>query len=203
MRPSPEIRVTRRRAQTRARLLDAAFDVFAAKGFGSATIEDVCSAAGFTRGAFYSNFESMEELFYALYERNAETIGAQVTQALSGPSHNLEEAIRRTVDALHLSREWSLVRGDFVLYAARNPAVGAEWQHRQEGLRAVLASRLAPAAARANLPEAMRRPEDLARVAMLLYHGTMDALLIEWDAEQGRRWLAALLGAVLGAAPAG
>lgn len=201
VRPSPETRPTRRRAQTRARLLDAAFEVFAAKGFGAATIEDVCSAAGFTRGAFYSNFGSMDELFYALYERNAEQIGNQVTEALATPAGSLEEAIRRAVGALHLSREWSLVRGDFVRYAARNPAVAAEWERRQEGLREVLAARLAPAAARANLPESMRRPQDLARAAMVMYHGTMDAVLIEWDAEQARRWLTALLCAVLGAHP--
>jgi AcrR family transcriptional regulator len=46
-------RVTRRRAETRARLLDAAFGVFATRGFGRASIEEVCEAAGYTRGAFY------------------------------------------------------------------------------------------------------------------------------------------------------
>jgi AcrR family transcriptional regulator len=37
-------------------MLDAAFEVFAARGFGRATVEEVCDAAGYTRGAFYSNF---------------------------------------------------------------------------------------------------------------------------------------------------
>ncbi|WP_231991276.1 TetR family transcriptional regulator [Mycobacterium ulcerans] len=43
-------RVTKRRAETRARLVDAAFRVFADKGFGHVRIEDVCAAAGYTRG---------------------------------------------------------------------------------------------------------------------------------------------------------
>ncbi len=49
-------RVTRRRLRTRARLLDAAFTVLAAKGFGHVSIEEICEAADYTRGAFYSNF---------------------------------------------------------------------------------------------------------------------------------------------------
>src|SRR4051812_43485372 len=49
------VRVTKRRAETRARLLAAAFRVFAAKGYGPARIDDVCAEAGYTRGAFYSN----------------------------------------------------------------------------------------------------------------------------------------------------
>ncbi|MFD5460882.1 TetR family transcriptional regulator, partial [Streptomyces olivaceus] len=40
-------RVTRRRVRTRANLLDAAFEVFAAKGFGRVSIEEVCDAAGY------------------------------------------------------------------------------------------------------------------------------------------------------------
>ena len=51
-------RVTKRRAETRARLLDAAFQVIADKGFGHVRIEDVCTAAGYTRGAFYSQVAS-------------------------------------------------------------------------------------------------------------------------------------------------
>lgn len=43
-------RVTRRRVRTRANLLDAAFAVFAAKGFGRVSIEEVCEAAA-TAGA--------------------------------------------------------------------------------------------------------------------------------------------------------
>jgi AcrR family transcriptional regulator len=198
VRASPRGATTKRRAETRARLLDAAFGVFADKGFGQATIEEVCAAAGFTRGAFYSNFGTLEELFYALYERNAELITNQVTEALAAPSRDLAEATARVVDALLLDRRWALVRGDFVLHAARHPDVAAEWQQRQDGLRTVLASRLAPAAARTNMPPALSSPSMLARATMIVYHGVMDAVLIDSDPVEGRRWLAGLLMAVLG-----
>lgn len=58
--------VTRSRENTRARLLDAATQVFAEVGLEGATVEAVCERAGFTRGAFYSNFESKDELFLTL-----------------------------------------------------------------------------------------------------------------------------------------
>lgn len=57
---------TRRREQTRARLLDAAHSLFGEIGRDAASVEMICERAGFTRGAFYSNFESKEELFLAL-----------------------------------------------------------------------------------------------------------------------------------------
>lgn len=69
---------TRRREQTRARLLDAAHEVFAEVGMDAASVEMVCERAGFTRGAFYSNFESKDELFLALIMQLAEQKMAEV-----------------------------------------------------------------------------------------------------------------------------
>lgn len=57
---------TRSRENTRARLLEAAAQVFAEVGLDGASVEAVCDRAGFTRGAFYSNFESKDELFLTL-----------------------------------------------------------------------------------------------------------------------------------------
>lgn len=63
---------SRRREQTRARLLDAAHEVFGEVGMDAASVEMICERAGFTRGAFYSNFESKDELFLALVTQLAE-----------------------------------------------------------------------------------------------------------------------------------
>jgi len=60
------IPATRSRENTRARLLEAAAQVFAEVGLDGASVEEVCERAGFTRGAFYSNFESKDELFLML-----------------------------------------------------------------------------------------------------------------------------------------
>lgn len=66
--------LTKRRPRTRARLLEAALAVFAERGFHGTSIEDICQQAGFTRGAFYSNFASKDELFLALFDAHTEQV---------------------------------------------------------------------------------------------------------------------------------
>jgi AcrR family transcriptional regulator len=67
----PKVRLTRaeQQAQTRTALIDAAERVFTERGFGGASVEAIAKEAGYTRGAFYSNFESKEELFAELLQR--------------------------------------------------------------------------------------------------------------------------------------
>ena len=76
------IDVSQRRRDTRTRLLDAATEVFVEFGFQGSSVERICGRADFTRGAFYSNFSSKEELFLALlqreYRKRAELIISRV-----------------------------------------------------------------------------------------------------------------------------
>src|SRR4051794_16369585 len=53
---------------TREKLLDAAAQVFAEKGYASSSMDDIAAAAGMTKGALYWNFEGKEALFHALIE---------------------------------------------------------------------------------------------------------------------------------------
>lgn len=66
------VRLTREqsRDQTRQHLLDAAVKMFVQKGLSATRIEDIVEAAGYTRGAFYSNFDSKAELFIEVLERD-------------------------------------------------------------------------------------------------------------------------------------
>lgn len=74
---------TRSRENTRARLMDAAMEVFAEVGMDGASVEAVCERAGFTRGAFYSNFESKDELFLELAARVADVRVQSVKQRVA------------------------------------------------------------------------------------------------------------------------
>ena len=56
-------------SETRARLLDAARDVIRAKGYAGSTVDDICAAAGVTKGSFFHYFDSKEELGVAAIER--------------------------------------------------------------------------------------------------------------------------------------
>jgi len=125
---------TARRQATRDRLLEAATEVFAEEGLQGASVEAICSRAGFTRGAFYSNFGSKEELFLALLEREllrrardleekteALSPALRADQGLIDPDRAAEyiaEFLLPGNDAV----EWHMLETEFALLAMRNPA---------------------------------------------------------------------------------
>ena len=192
-------RVTKRRAETRANLIEAAFRVFADKGFGQVRIDDVCAAAGYTRGAFYSNFDSLEELFFTLYDESARLIAGQVTEALTADDINpgVEAVIERVTATLLLDRDWLLIKTDFLLHAARNPAVADRLAtHRQE-LRTAIEKRLDRARQRLTLPDAISDIPNAARAVVAAYDGVTVQLLLDGDLQAGRSWLTQLLTALL------
>jgi AcrR family transcriptional regulator len=197
------MRVTKRRAETRARLLDAAFRVFAAKGFGPARIDDVCAEAGYTRGAFYSNFESLDELFYALYDERAAIIAGQVADALTAEdtttpiAPSISAIIERTAATLLLDREWLLVKTDFLLYAARHPAVASRLADHRTDLRAAIEARLTAIEDRFVLPPAIADIPAAARAVVAAYDGVTVQLLLDGDLPAARTWLTQLLTALL------
>jgi AcrR family transcriptional regulator len=66
------VRTRPTRDDTREKLFEAAARVCEDQGIGGASIEDIAAAAGFTRGAFYSNFKSKDELIIAMIEEHVE-----------------------------------------------------------------------------------------------------------------------------------
>jgi AcrR family transcriptional regulator len=188
------MRVTKRRAETRAKLLDAAFRVFAARGFGQTRIDDVCAAAGYTRGAFYSNYTTLDELFFDLYDERAALIAEQVTGSLTAPPLDapIEAVIERTVATLLLDRDWLLVKTDFLLHAARNPAVAQSLATHRDQLRQAVRDRLLPVRGELALP-----PQEAARAVVAAYDGVTVQLLLDSDVTAARTWLTQLLTALL------
>ena len=83
----PRKRLTREesRAQTRERLLDAALEVFVKDGIEAPSIEDLAETAGYSRGAFYSNFESKDDLLCAVLEREIQRDTEQFDAIVSAP----------------------------------------------------------------------------------------------------------------------
>jgi AcrR family transcriptional regulator len=178
-------------------LLDAAFGVFAARGFGRVSIEEVCAAAGYTRGAFYSNFDTLDELFFALYTQRSELIAGRVAAGLTRPTRGVHELVAQVVQALMVDREWMLVSTDFRLYAARSPEVAAALVAHRNKLRDALAASLAPAIDLSALPASLRSPEGFARAVMAIHDGAATELLLYNDPARFRSWLADLLTALI------
>jgi AcrR family transcriptional regulator len=140
---------TPRRGRTRERLLDAAYEVFAEQGVHAASVEQVCERAGFTRGAFYSNFTSKEELFFALMEREhglrLTSLDERVdtllpTLDLSGEldEHVIGDLVLEFLVGPFDNRTWTLVSSEFLLLAMRDPAVAADYLAYQERFESAL-----------------------------------------------------------------
>jgi AcrR family transcriptional regulator len=191
--------VTKRRAETRAKLIEAAFRVFADKGFGQVRIEDVCAAAGYTRGAFYSQFDSLEELFFTLYDDRAHMIASQVTEALTveDTTRGSEAVIDRVCATLLLDRDWLLIKTDFLLHAARHPDVADRLAHHRQWLRTAVENRLQGARERLTLPQAIGDIPSASRAVVAAYDGVTVQLLLDGDLPAARVWLTQLLTALL------
>jgi AcrR family transcriptional regulator len=97
-------RLTRKeqQAETRRRLLDAGEHVFLRRGLQGSSVEEIAAEAGFTRGAFYSNFKSKDELFIELlhtrvYDRYTELARESIEQPGS-PREQLRWGAERVRD---------------------------------------------------------------------------------------------------------
>jgi len=125
---------------TRRKLLEAALRIFARDGFEAARLEDIAKESGHTRGAFYANFDTKEDLFLALLEENASHRLADLQQRLEkspdGPPR------LRTLRTFYLERakdsQSVLLTLEFKLFALRHPKMRARLAAAHRRIRASL-----------------------------------------------------------------
>jgi AcrR family transcriptional regulator len=115
----------RRREMTRNALVEAATEVFARRGFHAATLEEIAEAAGFTRGAIYSNFSSKEELLLAVVDRHfdalLEAFSGVLTEHAGADDEGKTASAALLTYRVHRDEALMLLGLEFRLYAARNP----------------------------------------------------------------------------------
>ncbi|MDN5788091.1 TetR/AcrR family transcriptional regulator [Pseudorhodobacter sp.] len=78
----------------KAKLLDAAMSVIRSKGYSATTVEQLCTAAGVTKGAFFHHFSSKDALGVAAAEHWSEMTGAFFAAA---PYHDLADPLDRVL----------------------------------------------------------------------------------------------------------
>ena len=191
--PLPESSGTRRRENTRARLVRASLDVFVEKGIDGATVDDLVKAAGFTRGACYSSFSSKEEVFIALFDEVTSELMAiansSVESAVAGLQDQEQCSILEVDDAKVMiavfegirpfGRQWYLLYSDAIARSLRDEELRAELAVQRERMRdqigTLLTTRLEATGERALLPA-----EDLAQLLV----GIFIDLLVREQLEQ-------------------
>lgn len=130
---------SKRREATRQKLLDAAAEVFAELGLDAASVEAICERAGFTRGAFYSNFETKDELMLALTERVAgekiEAVAERVTE-LQSRGENLEAGalVRQLLDVAFDRKQGIVLTSEIRTRAMRDPRLAETYVAWQQGM---------------------------------------------------------------------
>lgn len=114
-----------RRQATRAKLLDAAFAVFAAQGYTGATVDAIVQAAGYSKGAFYFHFSSKEEVFLEVLWSRArqEEQALRVSGESSGKPLELLRGVAGFLGPAHEDSLWPALVLEFWSHAARNPRV--------------------------------------------------------------------------------
>ncbi len=123
--PSPRARRPSR-TETRARLLDAAAAVFVERGIAAATVEDIAEAAGFSRGAVYSNFADKDAVVLALLQKMTDDAMAEIEDLLER-FPDPDDYVRATQELMvspsrRNGNHHPVLSIELVLYAMRNPA---------------------------------------------------------------------------------
>jgi AcrR family transcriptional regulator len=112
-----------KQARTRAKLMRSAGKLFCRRGLEQASVDEIAQDAGYTKGAFYSNFKSKEELFLAMLDEKFGEEIERIEAALRTDETPDEAARHAGEDLIRFMRsdpEWERLYLEFVAYAARN-----------------------------------------------------------------------------------
>lgn len=140
-------RLTRKEKQARTRecLMKSAARVFARRGLQQASIDEVAEDAGFTKGAFYANFKSKEELFLAMLDERFTQRIEDIERVIADEGSAPEKARRAGdvfVQRMRADAEWERLFLEFASYAARDEDFREELLTRYRAMRHRIAAAL-------------------------------------------------------------
>lgn len=189
MSDGPE-RALRNRSNTRLRLYAAAAEVFAEIGVGAASVEMLVERAGFTRGAFYSNFESKDDLFFELItwytDRKLEAVSDRVREldAEGFADMSVEGILSRTLDVIVDERIGVCLMSEFRSRAMRDERTAEaylQWQRdMEERVERIVDDIVVGTGIELTLPSS-----ELAQLVMFIWEGTSVQSVIERRPEEG------------------
>ena len=189
------------RAQTRERLVETAQQLFVSNGYGGASIRDIADKAGYSQGAFYSNFSSKEDVLLELLRRHMEAEATQLFKVMGNeqqePGQMLAE-LEAWASTLNHDADWCMLSIELQLHANRSRSFAAEYQkvwnkHRSElgGVIGQLFGKLG------RTPPAA--PDELAAAFMALSHGLALQRISTRPDPSGRLIMVFLRGLIAGA----
>jgi len=163
------------RLATRDRILDAALEVFARKGYHRAIVDDIVRASGTSKGAVYHHFPNKEAVFLALVDDFAARLAAAVAAAVAarhGALPKVEGAL--TAALATFADNERLARLILLEAVSLGPTYQAKRAEVADRFAALIQSYLDEAAADGSIP-----PLDT-RIATLAWLGAINEIVIEW-----------------------
>ena len=164
----PRLSRKEKQAHTRSCLMKSAAKVFARRGLQQASIDEVAEDAGFTKGAFYANFKSKEELFLAMLDERFAGRLEEIERAAASDADLGQQARQAGTDFtnyLSADPEWQRLFFEFTAYAARNEDFRQELVTRYRALR----ERIAQIYARSAQQAGVEPPVPVEQVAVMTF----------------------------------
>ncbi len=165
-----------RRAARRARLTNAALELFGTAGFQKTTIPQLCSRAGVTTAHFYDEFSSREAVLMALYDEIAAGVFGAVRAVLKAPEASMRERVRAANQAYfdYLTVDPRRAR----IYALEVIGISPEHERHRREQREAFVRQSAKAARRVETAGSVEGVDF--RLLSVALTGATNALLVEW-----------------------
>jgi AcrR family transcriptional regulator len=166
----------------RDELLAAALEVFARRGYQHAGVDEIASAAGYSKGALYWHFSGKAELLTALLEERIDAPTREMVALLASapPDRDMSvEASREFARRLDSQRDAVLLEREYWSLAIRDPELRTRYAERQTEMREAMARALEARARHLGTPDLPMPAEDVARMVMGVIGGLAVDELIE------------------------
>jgi AcrR family transcriptional regulator len=149
------------RARTRAQLVDTARDLFLRDGYFATSLDSVAEAAGYSKGAVYSNFAGKDELCLAVLDRLLAERAAQIVGVLSGGKRFSAklDAFEKWAESVIGDEGSSTLAIEFASQARTNPTLRAAFAQRAVAIRMAIAMMITAGAREAGVELALPAEE--------------------------------------------
>ena len=121
----PRLNREESQARTRNLLIEAARSEIVKKGFALASVRDIADAAGFSQGAFYSNFPDKEAILLELVQRHQSEERAKIEATLSQGEGDVAKAMARIekwASTINSDPGFAVLATELQLQALRSPS---------------------------------------------------------------------------------
>ena len=125
-------------AETRSRLMKAASKMFCRRGLDRTSIDDIAREAGYTKGAFYANFRSKEELFLSMMDEKFAAEIERIDEALHSDDPAEDQIRSASLEYIRVARsdpEWPRLFSEFSVLAMRDEDFREEFMTRYWAMR--------------------------------------------------------------------